>query len=111
MPRQNTVRCGASRVGVEPHSTRNKPIVPVVYQDILEPGIGQFRESEPRRMHTAILQYIRLFFFSCALIDSRKARERELATLVKKIDENGIAEPYARYKWKARTGREKGRHR
>ena len=27
---------------------------PVAYQVILEPGIGQFREFEPRRVHTRI---------------------------------------------------------
>ena len=27
----------------------------VVYQVILEPGIGQFREFEPRRVHTRII--------------------------------------------------------
>ena len=31
-----------------------KPVAPVAYQVILEPGIGQFRESEPRRVHTRI---------------------------------------------------------
>ena len=34
--------------------------------------------------------------FSCAQIDSRKARERELATLDEKTTSSGIAEPYAR---------------
>ena len=28
------------------------PFAPVAYQVILEPGIGQFREFEPRRVHT-----------------------------------------------------------
>ena len=27
-------------------------VAPVAYQVILEPGIGQFREFEPRRVHT-----------------------------------------------------------
>ena len=31
-----------------------KPVAPVAYQVILEPGIGQFREFEPRRLHTRI---------------------------------------------------------
>ena len=31
-----------------------KPVAPVAYQVILEPGIGQFREFEPRRVHTRI---------------------------------------------------------
>ena len=36
--------------------------------------------------------------FSCAQIDLRKARERELATLDEKSTSSGIAEPYARKK-------------
>ena len=32
----------------------DKPVAPVAYQVILEPGIGQFREFEPRRVHTRI---------------------------------------------------------
>ena len=47
--------------------------------------------------------------FSCAQIDLRKARERELATLDEKSTSSGIAEPFARQKLKARTGG-KGRH-
>ena len=66
-----------------------KPVAPVAYQVIPEPGIGQFREFEPRRVHT-------LGTFSCAQIDLRKARERELATLDEKSTSSGIAEPYAR---------------
>ena len=31
-----------------------KPVAPVAYQVILGPGIGQFREFEPRRVHTRI---------------------------------------------------------
>ena len=31
-----------------------KPVAPVAYQVILEPGIGQFREFEPRRVQTRI---------------------------------------------------------
>ena len=30
------------------------PVAPVAYQVILEPGIGQFREFERRRVHTRI---------------------------------------------------------
>ena len=30
------------------------PVAPVAYQVILESGIGQFREFEPRRVHTRI---------------------------------------------------------
>ena len=66
---------------------------PVAYQVILEPGIGQFRDFEFPRVRT------RLIFrgtFSCAIIDLRKARARELATLDEKSTSSGIAEPYAR---------------
>ena len=75
---------------------------PVVYQVILEPGIGQFREFEPPRVRT------RIYFrgaFSCALTDLRKARERELATLDDKSTSSGIAQPYAPTIMKAITGR------
>ena len=30
------------------------PVAPVAYQVILEPGVAQFREFEPRRVHTRI---------------------------------------------------------
>ena len=79
----------------------------MAYQVILEPGLGQFREFEPRRVHPRINS---LGLFSCAQIDLRKARERELATLDGISTSSGIAEPYAREKLKARTGGEKGRH-
>ena len=38
------------------------PVAPVAYQVILEPGISQFREFEPRRVHAVI---IRWDFFLC----------------------------------------------
>ena len=61
---------------------------------ILEPGIGQFREFESPRVHTRINSW---GLFSCAQIDSRKARKRELATILdEKSTSSGIAEPYAR---------------
>ena len=63
----------------------------MAHQVVLEPGIGQFREFEPRRVHTRINS---LGTFSCAQIDLRKARERELATLDEKSTSSGIAEPY-----------------
>ena len=65
------------------------------YQVILEPGIGQFREFEPRRVHTSY-SYKFVGTFSSAKIDLQKARERELATLDEKSTSSGIAEPYAR---------------
>ena len=30
------------------------PVAPVAYQVVLEPDIGQFREFEPRRVHTRV---------------------------------------------------------
>ena len=65
----------------------------MAYQVILEPGIGQFREFKPRRVHTRIKS---LGLFSCAQIDLRKARERESATFDEQSTSSGIAEPYAR---------------
>ena len=79
----------------------------MAYQVVLEPGIGQFCEFEPPRVHSRINSW---GLFSCAQIDVRKARERELATLDEKSKSSGIAGPYARYRLKARTGGEKGRH-
>ena len=43
-------------------------------------------------------------------MDLRKAQEHELATLDEKSTSSEIAEPYARYKLKAKNGGEKGRH-
>ena len=51
---------------------------PVAYQVNLEPGIGQFRAFVSPQLRT------RIYFrgtFSCALIDLREARGREVATL------------------------------
>ena len=31
------------------------PVAPVAYQVILEPGIGQFREFEPRQVHSLLV--------------------------------------------------------
>ena len=84
-------------------------VTPVAYQVIiLEPGIGQFREFEPSRVHTYSHEFVGTF--SCAQIDLWKARERELATLDEKSTSSGIAEPYKNKKLKSRTGGEKGRH-
>ena len=44
------------------HSNGVRPVAPVAYQVILEPGIVQFREFEPRRVHTRINS---LGFFLC----------------------------------------------
>ena len=62
-------------------------------QVILEPGIGQFRESEFPRAHTRMNSW---GLFLVHKFDSWKARERELATLDKKSTSSGIAGPYAR---------------
>ena len=36
------------------HIIASKPVAPVAYQVILEPGKRQFREFEPRRVHTRV---------------------------------------------------------
>ena len=53
-----------------------KPVAPVAYQVILEPGIGHSRGFESLRVHTLINSR---GLFSCAQIDLRKAREREFS--------------------------------
>ena len=55
---------------------------------ILEPGIGQFREFEPRRVHTRINSS---GLFLVHTIDLRKARGREFATLDEKSTSSGLA--------------------
>ena len=49
-------------------------------------------------MSSSACSYKLVGTFSCAQIDLRKARERELATLDGKSTSSGIAEPYARQK-------------
>ena len=72
----------------------------MAYEVILEPGIiGEFRGFESPQLRA------RNFFrgiFSCALIDLRKARERELATLDEKSTISGC-EPYVQKISKAIT--------
>ena len=77
----------------------------MAYQVILAPGVGQFREFEAPSAYSCKF----VGTFSCAQIDLREARERELAILDEKSTSSGIAEPYARKKLKARIGG-KGRH-
>ena len=64
----------------------------MAYQVILEPGIGQLREFESL---PSAYSYRFVETFSCAQIDLRKTRERELATLDEKSTSSGIAEPYS----------------
>ena len=71
-----------------------RPVAPVAYQVILEPGISQFHEFESPRVDTRY-SYKFVETFSCAQIDLRKARERGLATLDEKPTSSGIAEPCA----------------
>ena len=40
-----------------PGTYHRRPVAPVAYQVIFEPGIGQFREFEPRRVHTRITSW------------------------------------------------------
>ena len=61
------------------------PVAPVAYQVILEPGIGQFREFEPRRVHTGInsLGLFLVYKLTCG----KRESVRYVATLDEKIDE------------------------
>ena len=82
-----------------------RPVAPVAYKVILEPGIGQFREFEPRRVHTR-LNSLGVFL----VLKLTKARERELETFDEKLTSSGSAEPSGAMKLKARTGGKNGRH-
>ena len=65
----------------------------MAYQVILEPSIGQFREIEPRRVHT------RINSLGLSLVHKLTCGKRE-NVIEQQLDENstssGIAEPYAR---------------
>ena len=50
------------------------PVAPVAYQVILEPGIGQFREFEPRRVHTI---YTRIKSLELFLVHKLTCGKRE----------------------------------
>ena len=80
-------------------------VAPVAYKVILEPGIGQFREFEPRRVHTRI-NSLGLF-----LVHKLTCGKRELATLDENRRAVGLLNPMREKKMKARTGGEKGRPR
>ena len=71
------------------------PVAPVAYQVILEPGIGQFREFEPPRVHTRINSWGDTFL--CTKLTCGKHESvRVSKTLDEKSTSSGIAEPYAR---------------
>ena len=67
-----------------------KPVAPVAYQVVLEPCIGQIHEFESPRVHT---HKKIIGTFSCAQIDLRKARERELVTLGENRPALGLLNP------------------
>ena len=46
--------CNYNLYLILPGMAYNPPVAPVAYQVILEPGMGQFRELEPPRVHTRI---------------------------------------------------------
>ena len=60
-----------------------KPVAPVAWVIILEPGMGQFHEFESPRVRTCT-KFVGTF--SSAQIDLRKAREREYATVDEQWD-------------------------
>ena len=54
-------------------SFTQKPVAPVAYQVILEPGVGQFREFESLRVHTRSIYSWGLFLvhkFTCGKHES-----------------------------------------
>ena len=55
-----------------------------------------YRSVSEVRPPPCAYSYIFVKTLSCAQLDLRKARERELATLDEKSTSSGIAEPYAR---------------
>ena len=61
-------------VFIRQHLASSIPVASVAYHGVLEPGIGQFRAFEPRRVHTRKISQI----------DLRKVRERDSAI----FDEN-----------------------
>ena len=65
----------------------------MAYQVILEPGVGQFREFEPRRVHTRVNL---LGLFLVHKLTCGKRESVSYATLDEKSTSSGIAEPYAR---------------
>ena len=71
-----------------------EPVAPVAYQVILGPGIGQFREFEPRRVHSRINSSG--LFLVHNLTCGKRESVSELATLDEQSTSGGIAEPYAR---------------
>ena len=53
--------------------SRLQVVAPVAYQVVLEPGIGQSREFEPRRVHTYSCKFVGTFF----LVDKLTCGKRE----------------------------------
>ena len=66
----------------------------MAYQANLDPGKGQFRELEPRRVRTRINSW-GLFLVHIITRGKRESVDK-LATLDEKSTSSGIAEPYAR---------------
>ena len=69
---------------------------------------GELYWSPRWRIRLSSCSYKFVGTFSCAQVDLRKARERELATLDEQPASSEIAEPYGRYKLKGRTGGDRG---
>ena len=87
------------------YSKRVLPVAPVAYQVILEPGIRQFREFEPRRVHT------RKNSLGLFLVDKLTRGKRESVSEQHSMNNRrtvGLLNPMRDKKLKARTGEEKG---
>ena len=79
----------------------------MAYQVILEPGIGQFREFEPRRVHTRI-NSMGLFLEDKLTCGKRESVSQQHS--MKNRRAVGLLNNMRDKKLKARTGGEKGRH-
>ena len=83
------------------------PVAPVAYQVILEPGIGQLREFEPRRVHTRI-NSLGLFLGQKLTCGKRESVSQKHS--MKNRRAVGLLNTMRDKQFKARTGGEKGRH-
>ena len=68
----------------------SKPVSPVANQVILEPGIGQFREFEPRRVHSRIKG---LFLVHKFVLSGGKRESVSQQHSIKKIRAVGLLNP------------------
>ena len=88
------------------HTSIYLPVAPLAYQVILEPGIDQFREFEPRRVHSRI-HSLGLFLVHNWLAECARAW---VSNTRWKIDEQWDCWTLCTIKIEGKTGGETGRH-